>query len=192
MQTKQYSNNWIIFMNTINKVFTIFVLVWWTMPKNKCLFPAKLLDDPCYSEWLRKTSDELALCSYCKSCYVFNILYRYFYFFMCRYCTSLLKAVSLNPLGACFAEKQQSDEKLSKSENKQSLIMRWQPRFVRSSVTTHRGNFNFHLFQFWFFQCLTWKALMSSFDCLYLYYISGHAFHFLTLLVFKLFCFGNM
>ena len=131
MQTKQYSNNWIIFMNTINKVFTIFVLVWWTMPKNKCLFPAKLLDDPCYSEWLRKMSDELALCSYCKSCYVFNIWYRCFYFYISRYCTALLKAVSfidLNPFGACVVKKQQSDEKLSKSENKQSLIMRWQPR----------------------------------------------------------------
>ena len=43
---------------------------------------------------------------------------------MSRYCTALLKAVSFtdfNPLGACIAEEQQSDEKLSKSENKQSL-----------------------------------------------------------------------
>ena len=40
---------------------------------------------------------------------------------------ALLKAVSfidLNPLGACVAEKQRSDKKLSKGENKQSLIMR--------------------------------------------------------------------
>ena len=43
--------------------------------------------------------------------YAFNILYRYFYFFMSRYCVGLLKAVSLNPLGACIAEKQQSDKK---------------------------------------------------------------------------------
>ena len=45
--------------------------------------------------------------------------------------TALLKAVSfidLNPLGACAAEKQQSDRKLFKSENKQSVIMRWQPK----------------------------------------------------------------
>ena len=28
------------------------------MPKNKCLFQAKSLDDPCYSQWLRKKSDE--------------------------------------------------------------------------------------------------------------------------------------
>ena len=33
---------------------------------------------------------------------------------------------------------------------------------------------------------------MSKFDCLYLYYISNHAFHFLTFYVFKLFCFGNI
>ena len=33
--------------------------------------------------------------------------------------------MDLNSLGACIAEKQQSDEKLSKSENKQNLIMRW-------------------------------------------------------------------
>ena len=36
------------------------------MPKNKCLFQAKLLDDPRYSQWLKKKSDEVALCSYCK------------------------------------------------------------------------------------------------------------------------------
>ena len=34
----------------------------------------------------------------------------------------------LNPLGACIAEKQQSDEKFFKSENKMILVMRWQPR----------------------------------------------------------------
>ena len=43
-----------------------------------------------------------------------------------------MKAVSfidLNPSGDCAAEKQENDKKkLSKSENKQSLIMRWQPR----------------------------------------------------------------
>ena len=33
--------------------------------------------------------------------------------------------IDLNPLGAYIAEKKQSDEKLSKSKNKQSLIMRW-------------------------------------------------------------------
>ena len=101
------------------------------MPKNKCPFQVKSLGDPRDSQWLRKKSNEVALCSYCKSCYVFNIWYRCFYFYISRYCTALLKAVSfidLNPLGACIAEKQQSDEKLSKSENKQSLIMRWQPR----------------------------------------------------------------
>ena len=45
--------------------------------------------------------------------------------------TALRKAVSfidLNSLGACIAEKQQSDKNFSKSENKQSLIMWWQPR----------------------------------------------------------------
>ena len=36
--------------------------------------------------------------------------------------------IGLNSLGACVAEKQQSDEKLFRSENKQILIMRWQPR----------------------------------------------------------------
>ena len=36
--------------------------------------------------------------------------------------------IDLNPLAACVAEKQQSDGKLFKSENKQILIMRWQPR----------------------------------------------------------------
>ena len=36
--------------------------------------------------------------------------------------------IDLNPLAVCVAEKQQSDEKLFKSENKQILIMRWQPR----------------------------------------------------------------
>ena len=33
---------------------------------------------------------------------------------------------------------------------------------------------------------------MSNFDCFYLYCIRRHAFHFLTLFVFKLFCFGNI
>ena len=108
------------------------------MPKNKCLFQAKLLDDPCYSQWLRKKSGEAALCSYCKSCYTkvdiqktVNIWYRCFCVYKSRYCTALLKAVSfidLNPLGACIAEKQQSDEKFFKSENKMILVMRWQPR----------------------------------------------------------------
>ena len=36
--------------------------------------------------------------------------------------------MDVKPLGACIAEKQQSDKKLSRSENKQSLIMSWQPR----------------------------------------------------------------
>ena len=36
------------------------------MPKNKCLFQAKSLGDPRYSQWLKKKSDEVALCSYCK------------------------------------------------------------------------------------------------------------------------------
>ena len=31
------------------------------MPKNKCLFQAKLLDDSRYSQWLRKKSDYVAL-----------------------------------------------------------------------------------------------------------------------------------
>ena len=39
-----------------------------------------------------------------------------------------VRFTDLNPLAACIAEKQQSDEKLFKSENKQILIMRWQPR----------------------------------------------------------------
>ena len=84
------------------------------MPKNTCLFQAKLLDDPRYIQWLGK-SDEVTLCSYSKSCYAFNIWYRCFYFYISRYCTALLKAVSfidLNQLGACVLEKQQSDEKL--------------------------------------------------------------------------------
>ena len=54
-----------------------------------------------------------------------------FLFYIFRYCTALLKAMSfidLNPLAACVAEKQQIDEKLSKSENKKSLIMSCQPR----------------------------------------------------------------
>ena len=36
------------------------------MLKNKCIFQAKWLDDPCYSQWLKKESDEVAVCSYCK------------------------------------------------------------------------------------------------------------------------------
>ena len=36
------------------------------MLKNKSLFQAKCLDYSCYSQWLRKKSDEVALCSYCK------------------------------------------------------------------------------------------------------------------------------
>ena len=36
------------------------------MPKNKCLCQAKWLDDPRYSQWLKKRSDEVELCSYCK------------------------------------------------------------------------------------------------------------------------------
>ena len=91
------------------------------MPKNKCLFQANSLDDPCYSQWLRKKSDEVTLCSYCKSCYVFNSWYRGFHFYISGYCTALLNAVSfidLKPLGACVEEKQQSREKLSKSESK--------------------------------------------------------------------------
>ena len=43
------------------------------MPKNKCLFQANSLNDPRYSQYLRKRSDEVALGSYCKSSYVFNI-----------------------------------------------------------------------------------------------------------------------
>ena len=42
---------------------------------------------------------------------------RCFYFYVSRYCTALLKALSfidLKPLGACVAEKQQSDEKVSR------------------------------------------------------------------------------
>ena len=54
-----------------------------------------------------------------------------FIFYISGYCTALLKALSfidLKPLGVCVAKKQQSDEKLYKSENKQRLIMKWQPR----------------------------------------------------------------
>ena len=36
------------------------------MPKNKCLLQVKWLDDPPYSQWLKKKSDKVALCSYCK------------------------------------------------------------------------------------------------------------------------------
>ena len=36
------------------------------MPKNKCIFHAKWLENSRYSQWLKKKSDEVALCSYCK------------------------------------------------------------------------------------------------------------------------------
>ena len=36
--------------------------------------------------------------------------------------------IDLNSLGVCVVEKQQSDEKLFKSENKKILIMTWQSR----------------------------------------------------------------
>ena len=78
------------------------------MPKNKCLFQAKSLDDPCYSQLLRKKSDEVALCNYYKRCYVLNIWYRCFYFYISRYFSALLIAVGfidLNLLGACIAGK---------------------------------------------------------------------------------------
>ena len=39
-----------------------------------------------------------------------------------------VRFIDLNWLGACVAEKQQNDEKLSKREKKMSLIMSWQPR----------------------------------------------------------------
>ena len=84
------------------------------MPKDKCLFQAKLLDDPRNSQWLRKKSNEAALCSYWKSYYVFKIWCRCFYFYVSRYCAALLKAVGfidLNPIGACIVENQQSDKK---------------------------------------------------------------------------------
>ena len=60
-----------------------------------------------------------------------------FYFYIPRYCPASERCkihIDLNPLDACTAEKQQSDKKLSIIENKQSLIMRWQLRKVRSSV----------------------------------------------------------
>ena len=37
------------------------------MPKNKCLFQAKSLDDPRYSEWLRKKSDEVTYAATAKA-----------------------------------------------------------------------------------------------------------------------------
>ena len=134
------------------------------MPKNKCLFQAKSLDDPRYSQWLRKTSDEVALCSYCKSCYVFNIWYRCFYVY--KYCTVLLKALSfidLNPLGA--------------NRDKWGI------------VSPHIGEISIFTLVFPT-SCI--KSINVNFDCLYLYYIGRHAFHFLTLFVFKLFYFGNI
>ena len=36
------------------------------MPKSKCLFQAKRLDDIRYNQWLKKKSDKVTLCSYCK------------------------------------------------------------------------------------------------------------------------------
>ena len=112
------------------------------MPKNNCL-------DSRYSQWLREKSDEMkwhyAATAKAVMFLTFDLC---FYFYISRYCTALPKAVSfinLNPLGACVAGKQQSDEKLCKSENNQSLIIRWQPRYVRSSVTVLMGNFNFYL-----------------------------------------------
>ena len=36
------------------------------MPKNKCIFQAKRFDDPRCSQWLKKKSNEVALCNYCK------------------------------------------------------------------------------------------------------------------------------
>ena len=48
-----------------------------------------------------------------------------FFFYKSRVSVSF---TDLNPLGACIAEKQQSDEKFFKSENKMILVMRWQPR----------------------------------------------------------------
>ena len=150
-----------------------------------------MLDDPRYNQWLRKKSGEVALCSYCKSCYIFNIWYWFFYFYISRYCAALLKAVSFidpNPLGACIAEKQESYEKLSK----------WKEADLNHVVATEISEEQCHrpqgIFQFspLFFQRLTSNALMPNFDCLYLYPISRHAFHFLTCFVFKLFCFRNI
>ena len=125
-----------IFTDTIIKVFTKLQFLFQLSKQCQrisAFFKQSRLMNPCYSQWLRKKNDEVALCSYCKSCYVFNIWYRgfYFYFYISRYCTALLKAVKfidLNPFGACIAEKQHSNKKFSKSENKQSLIMWWQPR----------------------------------------------------------------
>ena len=74
------------------------------------------------------TVERAVIYVYCRMCFYFTkkeILF--FYFYISRCCTALLKALSfidLKPLGACLAEKQQSDEKLSKSENKENLIMR--------------------------------------------------------------------
>ena len=36
------------------------------LPKNKCLFQAKRLDDIRYNQWLKRKSDKVTLCSYCK------------------------------------------------------------------------------------------------------------------------------
>ena len=131
VQTKQYSKNFYGYhQQSVYKIAILFQVTK-QCQKISAFFLSKSLDDPCYSQWLRKKSDEAALCSYCKSFYVFNSWYSCFYFYIFIYCTALLKAVSfvdLNPLGACIAEKQQSDEKLSKRGNKQRLIMWRQPR----------------------------------------------------------------
>ena len=36
------------------------------MPKNKKVLQAKWLHNPRYSQWLKKKSDEVVLCCYCK------------------------------------------------------------------------------------------------------------------------------
>ena len=75
------------------------------MPNNKCLLQAKLLDDPRYIQWFKKEKRWSDIAATAKT-YVFNIWYRCFYFYICRYCTALLKTASfvdLNPLGACVA-----------------------------------------------------------------------------------------
>ena len=90
--------------------------------------------------------------------------------------------IDVNPLCAFVAEKQQSNKKLCKSENKQSLIMRTEI----SEKQCHRPQ---GILQFSpeFFQHLTSKTLMSNYDCIYIILVFHFvAFHFLTL-----FCFGN-
>ena len=66
----------------------------------------------------------MALCSYCKYCYLFNILYRCFiftYLDTVQLAESCKIHIDLNPLDACIAEKQRSDKKLSIIENKAEL-----------------------------------------------------------------------